>query len=354
MDNATIAALLDRPQFTVDMTAIRDQWADRTILVTGAGGSIGSELVRQLSTIPCRVVMYDRSENNLARMMLDLRGTKAICVPILGDVQQTELLDYALRTHRPQIVLHAAAYKHVPLLESNPLQAVGNNIFGTLAVLTAAKNFDAETFVLVSTDKAVDPTSIMGATKRAAELVTISNNGGGIRGIVVRLGNVLGSSGSAVPIFERQIAAGGPVTVTHPDATRFFMSIPEAASLILHAALMGGGGETFVLEMGDPIYIRDIASRMIKQQGDRARRVKIEFTGLRPGEKLTEILHNGGLDATAHPRIWLARTSVPWTETELDGKLWRLRLALEQGNPDKALCGLQSLVLEYQPQQSHV
>jgi len=346
VDNALIAALLDRPQFTVDMTALHTAWADRTILITGAGGSIGSELVRQLSAIPCRIVMYDRSENNLVRMIGDLRSAKAVCVPVLGDVQQTELLDYAFRAHRPQIVIHAAAYKHVPLLETNPLQAVGNNIFGTRAVLTAVRNWGAETFVLVSTDKAVNPTSVMGATKRAAEMVTV--NGGGT---VVRLGNVLGSSGSVVPIFERQIAAGGPVTVTHPDATRFFMSVPEAAALILHAALMGMGGETFVLEMGDPVRIVDIASRMIARAGGPHPEIdiKIMYTGMRPGEKLTEQLHNGGLDATAHPRIWLAKTTAPWTETELDGKLWRLRLALESGNPAAALDGLRSLVPEYQP-----
>jgi len=306
------ATLLDREPlaFTPEMSLrLSDYYQSKTILVTGGSGSIGSELVRTLAQIPCRVVVYDRSETNLTRIMSEGKSISDIwaarVIPFLGDISQSALLDYAFRLYRPDVVIHAAAYKHLPLLETFPLQAVENNVISTGDVFHTAIRHDTAKFVLVSTDKACNPTSVMGATKRLAEMVALNpyqRVHSSIAPIVVRLGNVLGSSGSVLPLFEAQIAAGGPITVTRPDATRFFMSIPEAANLILTAAVIGSGHETFVLDMGEPVNIAYMARQLanIRNRPD----IEIKFTGMRPGEKLTEQLYTGDTTPTDHPRIW--------------------------------------------------
>jgi FlaA1/EpsC-like NDP-sugar epimerase len=284
-------------------------------------------------------------------MLADTRDSRATIVPMLGDIRDELLLDYAFRTYRPHVVLHAAAYKHVPLLESNPLQAAGNNIFGTRDVLRAACTHGTRRFVLVSTDKAVAPSSVMGCTKRVAEMVTLNTYldcQPTVARTVVRLGNVLGSSGSVLPLFERQIAAGGPVTITDPKATRFFMAIPEAANLILNAATMGHGGETFVLDMGDPVNILELALRLIELRG-MMDKVGIVSVGMRPGEKLTEQLYTDGVDDTGHPRIWRARTSHTDPERLARGLYW-LKKHLDESDVTGVMEGLRELVPEYTPQ----
>src|SRR5579872_1594333 len=241
-DDSTISTLLNRKPFTPD-PRLGEYFLGNIIFITGAGGTIGSALCRALSKFPCYIVAYDRSETNLTRLLAESRaGWKASLIPFLGDISQTGLIDFAFRSYPPDLVIHAAAYKHLPLLESFPLQAIENNVWGTMFVLASAIQYKTPKFVLISTDKAVLPTSVMGCTKRLAEMVTLSQDfvpDQSTKPIVVRLGNVLGSSGSVLPLFESQIANGGPITVTHPDATRFFMSIPEAANLILTAAVIG-------------------------------------------------------------------------------------------------------------------
>jgi FlaA1/EpsC-like NDP-sugar epimerase len=354
MDNVTATALLGREPFTPD-DALLDSFSGQTILVSGAGGTIGSALVSALATLPCHIVAYDRSETNLTRLLSDSHNDawKACLTPFLGDINQPSLLDYAFRTHRPGLVIHAAAYKHLPLLETFPLQAVENNVIGTRNVLQAAIRQKVGKFVLVSTDKSVNPSSVMGSTKRLAEMVTLNRHANpdsltGIqsavtRPIVVRLGNVLGSSGSVLPLFESQIAAGGPITVTHPDATRFFMSIPEAANLILIAAAIGTGQETFVLDMGHPVNIAAMAKRLVTIRGRSD--IEIKFTGMRPGEKLTEQLYTGDTAPTAHPRIWRVANSI---DTALMTREWPYLIqALQKCNADYVLRCLRALVPEY-------
>lgn len=364
-DHADIAAaLLDREplSFTPELSLrLSDYWQGKTILITGGGGSIGSELVRTLSQIPCRVVVYDRSETNLTRIMSEGKSNAdspfwgARVVPFLGDVSQSTLLDYAFRLYNPDVVIHAAAYKHLPLLENFPLQAVENNVIGTLNVLSVAIRHNTAKFVLISTDKACNPTSVMGATKRLAELMALNpfiTLGSLTRPIVVRLGNVLGSSGSVLPLFESQIAAGGPITVTHPDATRFFMSIPEAANLILTAAMIGQGRETFVLDMGKPVNIASMARRLAEIRG-RAD-IEIKFTGMRSGEKLTEQLYTGGTAPTDHTLIWGVKNA---NKSDRDwhgfNRGWHhLEQAVEQLQSDSVMDYLRALVPEYK--QSHL
>jgi len=354
------ATLLDREplSFTPEMSLrLSDYYQSKTILVTGGSGSIGSELVRTLSRIPCRIIVYDRSETNLTRIMSEGKTGSDIwaarVIPFLGDISQSALLDYAFRLYRPDVVIHAAAYKHLPLLETFPLQAVENNVIGTRNVLQAAIHHKASKFILISTDKSVLPSSIMGCTKRLAELLTLNPFHGiiipteGHRShrcpTVVRLGNVLGSSGSVLPLFEAQIAAGGPITVTHPDATRFFMSISEAANLILTAAVIGTGHETFVLDMGEPVNIAAMAHSLAKIRNRPF--IEITFTGMRPGEKLTEQLYTGNTTPTDHPRIFTVKNNADWHRMNRE---WHyLEQALKQLNADYVLRCLRTLVPEY-------
>jgi len=303
--------LLEREPVALDYDRIRDRIAGRVILITGAGGSIGSELVRQAASLGARqLILLDRSENDLFKLGHELsrKFPQLDYVPVVGDIQDVTLLKEVFSTYRPQSVFHAAAYKHVPMMERNCFQAITNNIFGTYNVALLARQYRVADFVLISTDKAVNPTNIMGVTKRVAELIMQGLQDTGTRFMAVRFGNVLGSNGSALPLFEQQIAAGGPVTVTHPDVLRYFMTIPEAVQLVLQASSMGQGGEIFVLDMGKPVLILDLVRNLIRLSGlEPERDIKIEFVGLRPGEKMFEELKLEGEDIrpTAHDKVRL-------------------------------------------------
>lgn len=287
--------LLGRDPVQLDAAGLHELFTGKTVLVTGAGGSIGSELCRQIIDFkPRTLVMFELNEFALYNMEQEMTakfaGLDIVC--LIGDVRDAARLDQVFSEYKPTVVFHAAAYKHVPLMEQhNAWQAIRNNVLGTWSVATAAQRHDVEKFVLISTDKAVNPTNVMGASKRLAEMVCQGlQQPGGTRFIMVRFGNVLGSTGSVIPKFREQIAKGGPITVTHPDITRYFMSIPEAAQLVLQASLMGKGGEIFVLDMGDPVKIIDLANDLIRLSGLSKDDIRIEFTGLRLGEKLHEEL----------------------------------------------------------------
>jgi FlaA1/EpsC-like NDP-sugar epimerase len=306
MREVKVDDLLAREPVRLDTSRLRNRLSGRTVLVTGAAGSIGSELCRQVAAQgPGRLVLLDRHENGMFHLenSLRMRFPGVPLVPVLGDVLLRDQLHALFAAHRPDLVLHAAAYKHVPLAEVNVLEAVRNNVLGTRNLAHAALAHGTRKFVLVSTDKAVRPTSVMGATKRAAELLVQELSGRQCQFSAVRFGNVLGSSGSVVPLFREQIACGGPVTVTDPRMTRFFMTIPEAASLILQSALFSHGGEIFVLEMGEPVRIVDLATQMIRLSGFEPEvDIPVVFTGLRPGEKLTEELIDETAEAVGHTR----------------------------------------------------
>lgn len=291
-----IEDLLGRESVCIDNDNVQAMLLGKRILVTGAGGSIGSELCRQLSRFrPSYIILLEASEFALymiEQWFGEYRPEVQI-IRLAGDIKDTARMEQIFALHKPEVVFHAAAYKHVPLMEvDNAWQAVRNNVLGTLVVARVARDAGAERFVLISTDKAVNPTNVMGATKRMAEMIceVMQNGPGGTRFHIVRFGNVLGSTGSVIPKFQSQIAHGGPVTVTHPDINRYFMSIPEAAQLVLQAAAMGAGGEIFVLDMGEPVKIVDLARNMIRLSGFTEDDIRIEFTGLRAGEKLFEEL----------------------------------------------------------------
>ncbi|MGU3368060.1 polysaccharide biosynthesis protein [Bacillus mycoides] len=292
--------LLGREPIQLDDAGIGEKITGKTILVTGAGGSIGSEICRQVMKYkPAKIVLLGHGENSIYNIEMEMRVTYKDTVEIkteIADVQDRHKIFEIMKKHQPYIVYHAAAHKHVPLMERNPEEAVKNNIFGTKNVAEAADTFKVNTFVMVSTDKAVNPTNVMGATKRFAEmlvqhLAAVSAN---TRFVAVRFGNVLGSRGSVIPLFKKQIQKGGPVTVTHPDMIRYFMTIPEASRLVIQAGTLAKGGELFVLDMGDPVKIVDLAKNLITLSGYSIEEVGIEFTGLRPGEKMYEELLNEG------------------------------------------------------------
>jgi len=330
----------------------------KVVLVTGAGGSIGSELCRQiLALTPKKLILFELSEYALYEISEELIGLreKSACdseiIPVLGSVLQVGLLRRNLAEHRVNTIYHAAAYKHVPLVEGNPVAGIRNNVIGTLRAAEAAIAENVETFVLISTDKAVRPANIMGASKRMAELVAQGIDGGQTRFCMVRFGNVLDSSGSVVPLFRKQIQAGGPVTVTDPEVTRFFMTIPEAAQLVLQAGAMAHGGDVFVLNMGSPVKILDLARRMILLSGRRIRDkehpegdIEIRFTGLRPGEKLyEELLLGNNVSGTEHPLIMRAmEESMPWSK--LKPLLSAIDGACRELDEEKAILSLTSIV----------
>ena len=302
--------LLGRPQVHLGQKIARQRIQGRVVMVTGAAGSIGSELCRQIAELnPSAVVGFDQAEKplfDLARQLAKSFPELAIH-PEIGNITESDDVNRAMRQHQPSIIYHAAASKHVPLMERHPFAAVENNVFGTLEVATSAARHGVESFVLISTDKAVRPASIMGATKRVAELVIRAlQRSHGTRFTTVRFGNVLGSSGSILPIFKKQLAAGGPLTVTDPNMQRYFMTASEAAQLVLRAFTLGNGGETFVLDMGEPVKIINLANRLIRLSGlDPDRDIRIEFTGVRPGEKLVEELKlsTETMCPTSNPRI---------------------------------------------------
>jgi FlaA1/EpsC-like NDP-sugar epimerase len=307
--------LLGREVIKTNLALVRSNTEGHVVMVTGAAGSIGSELSRQLAMLgPAGLVLFERSESDLhdLELLLRQRLPNVELTAMVGDILDTADLMAAFERHRPSRVYHAAAYKHVALMERHVVSVVRNNVIGTYNVASMAQRFEAERFVLISTDKAVRPTSLMGASKRAAERVMLSMNGGRTRFSAVRFGNVLGSRGSVVPIFKRQIKMGGPVTVTHPDVVRFFMTIPEAAQLVLQAAAASRGGDIFHLDMGEPVRIADLAENMIRLSGfEPGRDIEIKFVGLRPGEKLYEELLVDGEDveSTDHPRVRVVRTA---------------------------------------------
>jgi FlaA1/EpsC-like NDP-sugar epimerase len=295
MKPISLEDLLQREQVKTDITSVRDFIRGKSVLVTGAGGSIGSELCRQIIKYkPAHLLLCDRYENSTYEIDLQLRAEdrETSISTIIGDIQDAVFLEQVFSKHEPQIVFHAAAYKHVPLMEHNPIEAVKNNIFGTKNLIDVTARHRAEKFILISTDKAVNPTSIMGATKRVAEFLTINMNSSyRTKFAAVRFGNVLGTNGSVIPIFKEQLKKGGPLTVTHPEIKRFFMLIPEAVQLVLIAAASGNGGELFVLDMGEQIKILDLAENFIRLSGFIPHKeIKITYTGLRPGEKMYEEL----------------------------------------------------------------
>ena len=304
-----IGDLLRREPIRLDTEAVGEMLRGKAVLVTGAGGSIGSEICRQvLDCKPERLVLLERAENSLFFLERELNKVAAPgqLVPCIGDIGDTDRMRAIFEFHRPDVVFHAAAHKHVPLMEHNPGEAVKNNVFGTQNLADLAGEYGVERFVMISTDKAVNPTSVMGVSKHIAErYVHALSEFSDTRYIVVRFGNVLGSAGSVVPIFQEQIRKGGPVTITHPNMERFFMTIPEASQLVLQAAAMGEGGEIFVLDMGEPVKIVDLARDMIRLSGAMPGEIEIQFSGMRPGEKLYEELYfdSERLLPTAHPKV---------------------------------------------------
>jgi FlaA1/EpsC-like NDP-sugar epimerase len=306
-----ITDLLRREPVRVNDEAVGATLEGRRVLVTGAGGSIGRELCRQIARRnPAELVLLGHGENSIFEILLELQQDypNLLLSPVIADIRNSERLTQIFKQHQPQVVFHAAAHKHVPLMEANVVEAITNNVLGTRNAVQAALDHDIERFVLISTDKAVRPSSIYGATKRLAEMIVLDTARKTQRAFtVVRFGNVLGSRGSIIPIFKQQIANGGPVTVTHPDMYRFFMTIPEAVYLVLQAASMENGGETFVLNMGEPVRILDLAEDLIRLSGFEPQRdIEISYTGIRPGEKLTEELWDQGtpLAKTLHPDIF--------------------------------------------------
>jgi FlaA1/EpsC-like NDP-sugar epimerase len=327
--------VLGREPVEVDLESSAAYLKNQTVLVTGAGGSIGSELCRQIARVgPQRLILVDQGETALfeiERELVDERGFSA-SVPVLADCKSRTKMHQVFDRWRPSVVFHAAAYKHVPLMEANPLESVRNNALGTRVLAETAVEFGAERFLLVSTDKAVNPKTVMGQSKALCEWIVEAYGARediATRFVAVRFGNVLGSSGSVIPIFRRQIANGGPVTVTHPEMTRYFMTIPEASSLVLQAGAIGGRGDVFVLDMGEPVKILDLARQMVRLSGKEPDRdIAIEIVGTRPGEKLHEELWGEGETAVATPHPKIMRVSGPivdavWLQDEL-GELDRL------------------------------
>jgi FlaA1/EpsC-like NDP-sugar epimerase len=350
----SIEDLLGREPVHLDWEAIGSGVRGRTVLVTGGGGSIGAELCRQIARLePSRLVVFDASEFNVYSVERELRGRwpGLELHALLGDVCDSRALEQAFSRFRPALVLHAAAYKHVPLLEGQVRQAVRNNVLGTRNAAAAAVRHGCEAFVLISTDKAVNPTNVMGASKRLAEVYcqNMDARADATRFITVRFGNVLDSAGSVVPLFREQIAAGGPVTVTHPEVKRYFMTIPEACQLILQAAAVGKGGEVFVLDMGEPVLIAYLARQMIVLAGKTPGvDVSIVYTGLRPGEKLFEELFHPGeaLHQSSHEKLLLARVrEVEWDRFVVD--LGRLEHACEDDGEEVVRAQLAALVPEF-------
>ncbi|MCL0100406.1 polysaccharide biosynthesis protein [Peptococcaceae bacterium] len=308
--------LLGRSQVRVDLEKISGYLKDKAVLVTGAGGSIGSELCRQVMEFsPKALLLLDNYENNIYDIELELRNKSAevFIYPLVKDIRDRNAIYAVFEKYKPDVVFHAAAHKHVPLMENNPEEAVKNNVLGTYNVASAADKYFCEKFILISTDKAVNPTSVMGATKRIAEMIIqYLNERSKTCYAAVRFGNVLGSKGSVIPLFKKQIASGGPVTVTHPDMVRYFMTIPEAIQLIIQAGAMAKDGEIFVLDMGEPIRIMDLAKSLIRLSGlEPDEDIEIVITGMRPGEKLYEepLTAEEGVNATTHERIFIARPS---------------------------------------------
>jgi len=354
----SIEDLLGREQIRLEETRIQESIAAKSILVTGAAGSIGSELCRQTASfIPGKLVLFDQAESELFKMDQELRQKHPgiDIVPVVGDIRDYRTIDEVVRTHAIDSIYHAAAYKHVPMMEAHVIEAVRNNIVGTWNVVRVAQRHRVSNFLMISSDKAVNPTSVMGVTKRIAELIvsaTFSGEGNSTKFVSVRFGNVLGSNGSVVPTFQSQIAAGGPVTVTHPDMRRYFMSIREAVQLVLQASTMGKGSEIFVLDMGEPIRVLDLAYNMIQLAGlTPDEDIEVRITGLRPGEKLFEeiALDGENMQPTYHEKIRIFKGTVVEPDI-LSGWMDQLQLLISRRDTERILAHLATLVPEYRPQ----
>ena len=359
--NVKIEDLLGREVIQMNNKRIGEEISGKVILVTGAAGSIGSEIVRQLiAYFPSKLVLVDQAESALYDLEYELAGkvpTNVQLIVNIADVSDTRRVSKIFKSHQPDIIFHAAAYKHVPLMENNPYEAIKTNVIGTRILAELASEVGVDKFVMVSTDKAVNPTNVMGATKRLAEMYTQSMNqleGVKTKFIATRFGNVLGSNGSVIPLFKKQIERGGPVTVTHPEITRYFMTIPEACELVLEAATMGQGGEVFVFDMGESVKIIDLAKKMITLSGLRVDKdIEIRYTGLRPGEKLYEELLNNDENTlpTHHPKILIAEVNTP-SYAYMEVATNDLNHLLSTGNNNSIVAKIKEVIPEYKSNNS--
>lgn len=353
MRDIDINDLLGRDPVTLDVETISDFVKGKTVMITGAGGSIGSEMCRQVGPFqPKQLLLLEQAENSLFFVERELTKLfpNMTCKALVCDMVDKDRVDYLFKKYKPDIVIHAAAHKHVPLMETNPGEAIKNNVCGTRNIAQAAHENSAKHFVMISTDKAVNPTSVMGSSKRLAEmLIQCINQSSETHFVTVRFGNVLGSAGSVIPIFRQQIVNGGPVTVTHPEMRRYFMTIPEASQLVLQAATMGKGGEIFLLDMGEPVKIVDLAKELITLSGFRVDDdIQIEFTGIRPGEKLFEELAITGesMQATRHPKIAIWK-NIPANEKELNRIVEELTAIADQDNHAKIVDLVKQAIPDY-------
>jgi FlaA1/EpsC-like NDP-sugar epimerase len=353
-----IEDLLERDEIKLNVEKISQGIRDKVVMITGASGSIGSELVRQIARFePADIVLIDQAESAMFDLEIELldRFPDRKFQIVIADICNQSRIENAYRTFRPQIVFHAAAYKHVPMMENNPSEAIMTNVKGTRILADLAVDFKVEKFIMISTDKAVNPTNVMGASKRIAEIYTQSlNQKGSTKFITTRFGNVLGSNGSAVNLFRNQIENGGPVTVTHPEIIRYFMTIPEACRLVLEAGMMGKGGEIYLFDMGKPVKILDLAERMIRLSGlEVGRDIEIKFTGLRPGEKLFEELLNDGENtlSTHHPQIMIGKVRT-YDLNEITKKIEALEQLFDEQNNFAIVKKMKEIVPEFVSQNS--
>lgn len=355
LKDVEVQDLLGRDQIEVNLSEIMGYVKDKVVMVTGGGGSIGSELCRQIAASnPKQLIIVDIYENNAYDIQLELKDKypHLNLETLIASVRNTDKINHLFEQYHPDIVYHAAAHKHVPLMEDSPCEAVKNNVFGTLNVVRAADKYGTKRFILISTDKAVNPTNVMGATKRMCEMIVQSyNKKSNTEYVAVRFGNVLGSNGSVIPLFKKQIKAGGPVTVTHPDIIRYFMTIPEAVSLVLQAGAYAKGGEIFVLDMGEPVKIDDMARNLIKLSGyEPDIDIKIEYTGLRPGEKLFEelLMKEEGMQDTPNKLIHIGKP-IELDEEKFFNQLVHLKEVAYQDSTDIRK-DIKEIVDTYQPQ----
>ncbi|MBR4621043.1 MAG: polysaccharide biosynthesis protein [Salinivirgaceae bacterium] len=356
--NIKIEDLLERNPIQLDFNRIQEQVKGETILVTGAAGSIGSEIVRQLIRFePHNIVLFDQAETPMYDIEMELRDSQSASniTIVIGDITDEQRVREVFELYKPEIVYHAAAYKHVPMMENNPVEAVRNNVLGTRLVADMAVKYGVSRFVMVSTDKAVNPTNVMGASKRIAEIYTQSLNGkSATRFITTRFGNVLGSNGSVIPRFKKQIEEGGPITVTHPQITRYFMTIPEACQLVLEAGASGKGGEIFIFDMGKSVKIVDLAKKMIKLSGlELGKDIQIVYTGLRPGEKLYEELlaNKENTIPTPHPQIMVAKVR-EYNHDEANAKIDEFVPMIAEQDNVKVVRQMKMIVPEFMSQNS--
>ena len=362
LKEVNVEDLLPRDKIEIDLESVGNLLTGKRILITGAAGSIGSEIVRQIATFsPAELILIDQAETPLhdIRLMMAREWPAIVAHTLVADIANEKRMDEIFAHHKPEYVFHAAAYKHVPMMENNPYESIENNVYGTQTIADLSVKYGTRKFVMVSTDKAVNPTNVMGCSKRICEIYVQSLDKaikeGKIKGetqfVTTRFGNVLGSNGSVIPLFERQIKAGGPVTVTHPDIIRYFMLIPEACKLVLEAGTMGNGGEIFVFDMGKPVRIADLAKRMINMSG--AKDVTIRYTGLRDGEKLyEEVLNDQEITLpTFHPKIKIARVR-EYDYNDVNRRITDLVRTAATADDMTIVAGMKAIVPEFKSQHS--